>query len=30
MLGAKLVLTDDPENIQAVQDTQVSFTLTNI
>jgi hypothetical protein len=27
MLGAKLLLTDDPENIQAVQDTQVGSVL---
>jgi hypothetical protein len=28
MLGASLLLTDDPENIKAVQDTQVEFNTS--
>jgi hypothetical protein len=26
MLGQRLVVTDDPENIKAIQDTQVRFS----
>ena len=28
MLGTRLVMTDDPENIKAIQDTQVLFLHT--